>query len=204
MWSERFSWILSGRVKRRLATANRKWARTRSALQATPSGGLRYALGPDAWLRIVRSRAVERGGGSVEAASGLAGYTGGYTRVRDYVRAVRPRPAVAKRRNSAFNTSAPPPTRWSDSTWGFHPRALRRRLAGWTMCSSSGGGDRSNTSGSTCPRSLLAPRPGLESACGWTSTTGAGPTRRSTAGRRRKRTLTEGLLESQQTKQLES
>ena len=32
----------------------------------------------------------------------------------------------------------------------------------------------------------------------------AGPTRRSTAGRRRKRTLTEGLLESQQTKQLES
>ena len=31
-----------------------------------------------------------------------------------------------------------------------------------------------------------------------------GPTRRATAGRRRKRTLTEGLLESQQTKQLES
>ncbi len=31
-----------------------------------------------------------------------------------------------------------------------------------------------------------------------------GPTRRATAGRRRKRTLTEGLLENQQTKQLES
>ena len=30
------------------------------------------------------------------------------------------------------------------------------------------------------------------------------PTRRSTTGRRRRRTLTEGLLESQQTKQLES
>ena len=42
------------------------------------------------------------------------------------------------------------------------------------------------------------------SAGGWTSTTGAGPTRRSTTGRRRRRTLTEGLLESQQTRQLES
>ena len=63
----------------------------------------------------------------------------------------------------------------------------------WTTCSSSGCGDRSNTSASTCRSSLPAPRPGPESAGGWTSTTGAGPTRRSTTGRRTRRTLTTGL-----------
>ena len=65
-------------------------------------------------------------------------------------------------------------------------------------------GDRSSTNASTCPSSQPVPRLGPESAGGWTSTTGAGPTRRSTTGRRRRRTLTEGLLESQQTRQLES
>ena len=65
-------------------------------------------------------------------------------------------------------------------------------------------GDRSSTNASTCPSSQPVPRLGPESAGGWTSTTGAGPTRRSMTGRRRRRTLTEGLLESQQTKQLES
>ena len=78
------------------------------------------------------------------------------------------------------------------------------RAAGWTTCSSSGCGDRSSTNASTCPSSQPVPRLGPESAGGWTSTTGAGPTRRSTTGRRRRRTLTEGLLENQQTKQLES
>ena len=61
-----------------------------------------------------------------------------------------------------------------------------------------------STNASTCPSSQPVPRLGPESAGGWTSTTGAGPTRRSTTGRRRRRTLTEGLLESQQTRQLES
>ena len=67
------------------------------------------------------------------------------------------------------------------------------RVAGWTTCSSSGCGDRSSTSASTCLSSRLAPRPGPASAGGWTSTTGAGPTRRSTTGRRPRRILTTGL-----------
>ena len=78
------------------------------------------------------------------------------------------------------------------------------RAAGWTTCSSSGCGDRSRTNASTCPSSQPVPRLGPASVGGWTSTTGAGPTRRSMTGRRRRRTLTEGLLESQQTKPLES
>ena len=78
------------------------------------------------------------------------------------------------------------------------------RAAGWTTCSSSGCGDRSSTNASTCPSSQPVPRLGPASVGGWTSTTGAGPTRRSMTGRRRRRTLTEGLLESQQTKPLES
>ena len=48
---------------------------------------------------------------------------------------------------------------------------------------------RSNTSASPCPSSPLALRPGPASAGGGTSTTGAGPTRRSTVGRPKRRTL---------------
>ena len=54
------------------------------------------------------------------------------------------------------------------------------RAAGWTPSSSSGCGVRSSTSASTCLSSRPAPRPGPASAGGWTSTTGADPTRRST------------------------
>ena len=46
---------------------------------------------------------------------------------------------------------------------------------------------------STCLSSRPAPRPGPASAGGWTSTTDAGPTRRSTTGRRPRRILTTGL-----------
>ena len=93
-------------------------------------------------------------------------------------------------------------TRAANSPASTSPTCSRRRAfasrwtakaAGWTTCSSSGCGDRSSTSASTCRSSLPAPRPGPESAGGWTSTTGAGPTRRSTTGRRTRRTLTTGL-----------
>ena len=67
------------------------------------------------------------------------------------------------------------------------------RAAGWTTCSSSGCGAHSSTNASTCPSLPLAPRPGAGSAGGWTSTTSADRTLRSTTGRRRRRTLTEGL-----------
>ena len=70
------------------------------------------------------------------------------------------------------------------------------RAAGWTTCLSSGCGDRSSTSASTWPSSQPVPRPGPKSAGGWTSTTGAGPTRRSTTGRPKKRTLTTGRTEA--------
>ena len=63
------------------------------------------------------------------------------------------------------------------------------RAAGWTTCLSSACGDRSSTSAFNCPSSPLALRPGPASAGGWTSTTGAGPTRRSTVGRPKRRTL---------------
>ena len=63
------------------------------------------------------------------------------------------------------------------------------RAAGSTTCLSSACGDRSSTSACTCPSSPLALRPGPASAGGWTSTTGAGPTRRSTVGRQKRRTL---------------
>ena len=62
----------------------------------------------------------------------------------------------------------------------FCVAALRETLEGY---------DRSSTSASTCPSSPLALRPGPASAGGWTSTTGAGPTRRSTVGRQKRRTL---------------
>ena len=52
-----------------------------------------------------------------------------------------------------------------------------------------------STNASTCPSLPPAPGPGVGSAGGWTSTTSADRTRRSTTGRRRGRTLTERCSE---------
>ena len=120
--------------------------------------------------------------------------------------------------HEALERYGPPEIFNSDQGSQFHQRRLHRRApggwhlhldgrqgaAGWTTGSSSGCGDRSRTNASTCPSSQPVPRLGPASVGGWTSTTGAGPTRRSMTGRRRRRTLPEGLLESQQTKPLES
>ena len=103
--------------------------------------------------------------------------------------------AMALRRSSTVTRAANSPASTSPTCSRRRAFASRwtARAAGWRTCSSSGCGDRSSTSASTCLSSRPAPRPGPASAGGWTSTTGVGPTRRSTTGRRTRRTLTTGL-----------